>query len=230
MMARTDIHLDAMLRHLGAAYYDSRHGRATRSDVNRALDTVEEHLHEQHPYERTPHPAPTSPPPAHHSAGTRHRRWARRVTDVMTTSVMTVDRITPFQEIDRVLISGPRHRPVTCEVSEPPECHLGATGVVDAEEQDAGNPRCRMVISVDERSKALVGEPLGADDEPSVHRRSHREFNVAIEYEIPDGLKTEGATEPLLEINGHTSEAVPRRLRYRVNVCHRSPSVSLARA
>ncbi len=103
MMARTDIHLDAMLRHLGAAYYDSRHGRATRSDVNRALDTVEEHLHEQHPYERTPHPAPTSPPPAHHSAGTRHRRWARRVTDVMTTSVMTVDRITPFQEIDRVL-------------------------------------------------------------------------------------------------------------------------------
>ena len=57
MMARTDIHLDAMLRHLGAAYYESLHGRATRSDVNRALDTVEEHLHEQ-----TPHPARTSPP------------------------------------------------------------------------------------------------------------------------------------------------------------------------
>ena len=46
-MSRTDIHLDAMLRHLGAAYYESLHGRATRSDVNRALDTVEEHLHEQ---------------------------------------------------------------------------------------------------------------------------------------------------------------------------------------
>jgi hypothetical protein len=27
-MARTDVHLDAMLRHLGAAYYDSLHGRA----------------------------------------------------------------------------------------------------------------------------------------------------------------------------------------------------------
>ena len=25
MMARTDIHLDAMLRHLGAAYYESLH-------------------------------------------------------------------------------------------------------------------------------------------------------------------------------------------------------------
>ena len=98
MMARTDIHLDAMLRHLGAAYYESLHGRAARSDVNRALDTVEEHLHEQ-----ASHRVRTSPPPAHHGEGTRHRRWARRVSDVMTTSVVTVDRITPYQEIDRLL-------------------------------------------------------------------------------------------------------------------------------
>ncbi len=98
MMARTDIHLDAMLRHLGAAYYESLHGRAARSDVNRALDTVEEHLHEQ-----TTHPARTSPPPAHYGEGTWHRRWARRVSDVMTTSVVTVDRITAYQEIDRLL-------------------------------------------------------------------------------------------------------------------------------
>ena len=41
-MTRTDTHLDAMLRHLGAAYYESLHGRAARSDVARALDTVEE--------------------------------------------------------------------------------------------------------------------------------------------------------------------------------------------
>ena len=45
-MPRTDIHLDAMLRHLGAAYYESLHGRATHADVTRALDTVEEHLNE----------------------------------------------------------------------------------------------------------------------------------------------------------------------------------------
>ena len=51
MMARTDVHFDAMLRHLGAAYYESLHGRATRTDVVRALDTVEDHLNEpsQHP-------------------------------------------------------------------------------------------------------------------------------------------------------------------------------------
>jgi hypothetical protein len=43
MMTRGDEYLDAMLRHLGAAYYESLHGRASRTDVTRALDTVEEH-------------------------------------------------------------------------------------------------------------------------------------------------------------------------------------------
>jgi len=96
-MTRTDTHLDAMLRHLGAAYYESLHGRAARSDVARALDTVEEHLGEQGP------PAPKAP----HHEELRKRRWARRVSDVMTTTVVTVDRITPYQDIDRLLT---RHR------------------------------------------------------------------------------------------------------------------------
>jgi CBS domain-containing protein len=86
-----------MLRHLGAAYYESLHGRAARSDVARALDTVEEHLGEQGP------PAPKTP----HHEELRKRRWARRVSDVMTTTVLTVDRITPYQDIDRLLT---RHR------------------------------------------------------------------------------------------------------------------------
>ncbi len=101
MMSRTDEYLDAMLRHLGAAYYESLHGRAARSDVARALDTVEEHLNEQGK-RTTAHPQAT-PHPAHHTGGPRHSRWARRVSDVMTTSVVTVDRITPYQEIDQSL-------------------------------------------------------------------------------------------------------------------------------
>jgi hypothetical protein len=40
MMTRSDELLDAMLRHLGAAYYDSLHGRAARSDVNRMTTSV----------------------------------------------------------------------------------------------------------------------------------------------------------------------------------------------
>ena len=91
-MTRADTHLDAMLRHLGAAYYESLHGRAARSDVARALDTVEEHLGEQ---------GPPAPKPPHQEL--RKRRWARRVSDVMTTTVVTVDRITPYQDIDRLL-------------------------------------------------------------------------------------------------------------------------------
>src|SRR5215471_533780 len=108
-MARTDAHLDAMLRHLGAAYYESLHGRAARSDVTRALDTVEEHLKERPPsvarrpagagnagaagaaVGQSPHvpsQAPGDGQPGH------HRRYARRVRDVMTTNVVTVDRIT----------------------------------------------------------------------------------------------------------------------------------------
>ena len=95
-MTRADTHLDAMLRHLGAAYYESLHGRAARSDVARALDTVEEHLGEQEPRGTKSRPAPR-----HEEL--RKRRWARRVSDVMTTTVVTVDRITPYQDIDRLL-------------------------------------------------------------------------------------------------------------------------------
>ena len=46
-MSRTDTQFDGMLRHLGAAYYDSLHGRATQGDVTRALDNIAEHLNEQ---------------------------------------------------------------------------------------------------------------------------------------------------------------------------------------
>ena len=37
-MARTDTQLDAMLRHLGASYYEPLHGRATRLDVTLVWD------------------------------------------------------------------------------------------------------------------------------------------------------------------------------------------------
>ena len=145
-MARTDIYLDAMLRHLGAAYYESLHGRATRSDVARALDTVEDHLNEQ-----PARPAPTSARPrlVPHGGETRHRRWARRVRDVMTTSVVTVDRITPYQEIDRLLAE---HR-----ISGMPVLKMGreVVGVVSEADllaaEDETSRRARMASSVGRR-------------------------------------------------------------------------------
>lgn len=45
-MARSDTHLDAMLRHLGVTYNGSLRGRATAADVARAPGSVEEHAQE----------------------------------------------------------------------------------------------------------------------------------------------------------------------------------------
>jgi len=104
-MPRTDTHLDGVLRHLGAAYYDSLQGRATQADVTRAVDNVAEHLSEH------------ARPPASGAADARQRvvheartgrdagvhGWSRKVGDVMATSVVTVDRATPYKEIARLL-------------------------------------------------------------------------------------------------------------------------------
>jgi len=101
-MNRRDAHLDAMLRHLGAAYYDSLHGRAARGDVRRALDSVAEHLDEQ-PVAAHAGQAGSG----HHGAGPAQRGRAgghNRVRDVMTKSVVTVDRITPYKDIARLLV------------------------------------------------------------------------------------------------------------------------------
>jgi CBS domain-containing protein len=101
-MNRSDAHFDAMLRHLGAAYYDSLHGRAAPADVARAVDSIADHMGEE-PVHR--------PPAATHAAGHKdpvprrqhHGRFHSRVRDVMTTAVVTVDRITPYKEIARTL-------------------------------------------------------------------------------------------------------------------------------
>ncbi len=91
-MNRRDAHMDAMLRHLGAAYYDSLHGRASASDVARALSTVAERVGE------APYPAAHPEEAATRQVREpRHSLWHRRVRDVMTTSVVTIDRITPLR-------------------------------------------------------------------------------------------------------------------------------------
>lgn len=89
-MTRRDDHFDAMLRHLGATYYHTLHGEATPSDVARALDSIER--------EAARRGAPQRPA---HGRGHRSGRW--RVHDVMTTSVISVDRWTPVRRIARLM-------------------------------------------------------------------------------------------------------------------------------
>ena len=96
-MNRRDAHLDAVLRHLGAAYYDSLHGQAAPADVARALDSVAGQIGA----------TPTQPAAAGPGGGpagpARRGRWHHQVRDVMTVPVVTVDRITPYKEITRRL-------------------------------------------------------------------------------------------------------------------------------
>jgi CBS domain-containing protein len=106
-MTRRDEHTNAVLRHLGAAYYESLHGRATSADVARALDAVEEQNGNPPGSAAAAHPHSASPGRGSHLAERdplgHQVRWRQRVRDVMTTKVMTVDRITPYKEIATIL-------------------------------------------------------------------------------------------------------------------------------
>jgi CBS domain-containing protein len=98
-MSRSDYHLDAMLRHLGAAYYDSLHGRAEEKDVSRAVAQVADHMGEKAGRRTTMHA--TGQPAA--GAVQHHGKHHSGAGELMTTSVVSVDRITPYKEIAALL-------------------------------------------------------------------------------------------------------------------------------
>jgi CBS-domain-containing membrane protein len=102
-MTRKNVHLDATLRHLGAAYYDSLHGRATPPDVTRAVNQVAREMGEQALVRHAP-PRPRAGGSRraggrHHPPAMHHGRWHSRVRDIMTTDIVAVDRTTPFKQI-----------------------------------------------------------------------------------------------------------------------------------
>jgi CBS domain-containing protein len=90
-MSSRDAHLDAMLRHLGAAYYQTVRGQGSALEVERALESVDD---------------------AHRSGGglvgarerarsSRGGRW--RVRDVMSTDVVTVGKTTSYKQVARLM-------------------------------------------------------------------------------------------------------------------------------
>lgn len=84
-MTRRDEHFDAMMRHLGVAYYQTIHGRGSSADIQRALESAEAaDGHDWHA--RT----------QHHSG-----RW--RVSDVMTTDVVTVGTATSCKHVAQMM-------------------------------------------------------------------------------------------------------------------------------
>lgn len=89
-MSRRDAHFDAMLRHLGAAYYQSLQGTGSPAAVSRAARSV----------------ADADPHRTGQAAGARRpplpgHRW--RVRDVMTTDVAAVEPDTSYHDVARLM-------------------------------------------------------------------------------------------------------------------------------
>jgi len=93
-MTRRDEHLDVLVRHLGAAYYQALHGDGSAAEVTKALEKVAE-AHG----EGAPEMAPTAAAAAVKTG--RTGRW--RVSDVMTTKVISVSRRSDYHQIARLL-------------------------------------------------------------------------------------------------------------------------------
>ena len=90
-MSRRDAHLDAMLRHLGAAYYQTVRGQGSALEVQRALESVED-----------AHPSGGGPTDARERARS-HRRGRWRVRDVMSPDVVTVGKTTSYKQVARLM-------------------------------------------------------------------------------------------------------------------------------
>jgi CBS domain-containing protein len=88
-MTRREEHLDAMLRHLGATYYQTLYGQGTAADVAKAVESVTA----QERSNGITRPAAAGRPP--HTPGTG--RW--RVRDVMMTEVVTAHKEDTYKRI-----------------------------------------------------------------------------------------------------------------------------------
>jgi CBS domain-containing protein len=94
-MSRPDDHFDAMLRHLGATYYQTLRGEGSALEVERALNSVED-----------AHRSGGAAGEALADAGARarsHRGGRWRVRDVMSTEVVTVGKPTSYKEVARLM-------------------------------------------------------------------------------------------------------------------------------
>jgi len=93
-MSRRNEHFDAMLRHLGATYYQTLRGEGSAQEVERALESVED-------AHRSGGAAGEALPDGARARSHRGGRW--RVRDVMSTDVVTVGKATSYKEVARLM-------------------------------------------------------------------------------------------------------------------------------
>jgi CBS domain-containing protein len=93
-MNRRDAHLDALVRELGAAYYQALHGHGSAAEVGRAVARVSEAESQRD----------LGAPPDTERAPVSARRSGRwQVSDVMTTKVVSVARDTSYRQVAELL-------------------------------------------------------------------------------------------------------------------------------
>ena len=97
-MSRRDDYLDALLKHLGATYYQTLRGDATASDVARAVEAIADH-----PGSDSGTPASGRPAPAAGGLPPGYPAGQRRVHDVMTANVVTVSPHSSCKHTARLL-------------------------------------------------------------------------------------------------------------------------------
>jgi CBS domain-containing protein len=97
-MSRREAHLDAMLRHLGATYYQTLFGHATAADVAKAVESVT--AQEESGGISKPPAAGSRAAAAGPAGQSRHPRTGRwRVRDVMRTDVITAQKHDTYKRI-----------------------------------------------------------------------------------------------------------------------------------
>lgn len=150
-MSRSEAHFDAMLRHLGATYYKTIHGDATATDVARALESAEEQDTER-PHGHEPHWSGRGRPLT--------GRW--RVSDVMRTDVVTVDKAAPYKQVTKIMA----------------ESMVNAVPVVTKDGRVAGMVSEYDLLLKEERNLRRLGAGLPAR---SHHERARAEARTAAE-------------------------------------------------
>ncbi len=93
-MTRRDDHLDALVRHLGVAYYQALHGDGSAADVTKAVARVTEAEREG---------GTGTPSTARQLSGSSLRTGRWRVSDVMTTKVVSVTKQASYRRIAELL-------------------------------------------------------------------------------------------------------------------------------
>ena len=99
-MSRRDAYFDAMLRHLGASYYQTLRGEASAAEVARAVEAVSQF---QARGDRAAQAGQGGTGGAAEMGAGRRQRGRWRVRDVMTTEVATADRNMPYKQAAKLM-------------------------------------------------------------------------------------------------------------------------------